>query len=446
MRGVPVVGLLLAVWAGLAAQGYLQNDAVTTHTSGITLNEVSAKSAVTDFNADGVTSNTSDKDEFIEIVNSAGTAIDIGGWTLSDNNTQFTFPTPTVLQPGRAVVVFTQGANVSNFNPGSGNMVFSTAGMALKNTGDAVGLKNTSGLYIAVHWGSGTLDPDFVSGATLVGTDVALSSSWNNGQSQSRSPDYTGSWIQHPTVPGTVNWSNNMPTVTLTNPQGSPGRKVGQDISLPVSLSRFTALAGDGQVVLQWVTESETGNLGFEVWRAAQREGPYTLLSSYRNNPALQGRFNSSERTNYQFTDRAVANGLTYWYRLVDVDVNGTRTLHGPISATPMAAGPGLLTVNPSLPRQVRLLPGFPNPFNPTTTLRFEIPAGSKGPGRTRLTIYNPLGRRVCTLVDAPLAAGTYQVQWDGTGDGGQPLPAGVYYAVLRAYNRQRIQKLVLVK
>lgn len=448
MRLISPIGLLFFLCSLLAAQGYLRNDAITTHTSGITLNEVSARSAVTDFNADGTTNGSTDKDEFIEIVNSANVSIDIGGWTLGDNSTEYVFPTPTVVPPGKAVIVFTRNADVSNFNPGAGNIVLSPPGgsdLALANTNDAVGLKNTQGLYIAVHWGSGTLSASFLSGATLVGTDVALGS-WNSGQSQSRDPDYTGSWTQHPTIPGTVNWSNNSPTVTLTNPQGSPGRKVGQDISLPVSLSSFTAAAGDGQVTLRWVTESETGNLGFEVWRADRQDGDYTLLSSYQNNPDLQGRYNSNTRTRYQFVDRFVANGFTYWYRLVDVDVNGTRTEHGPISATPMKAATEVVTVDPTVPRQLRLLPNFPNPFNPSTTLRFQVPASSQTAAQVQLVIYNPLGQTVRTLVQAPLAPGEYEVQWDATGEDGTPLPAGIYYAVLRFNQQQRIQKLVLVK
>ncbi|MCS7229541.1 MAG: lamin tail domain-containing protein [Candidatus Kryptonium sp.] len=218
-----------------SSQGYLRNDSVATHTSGITINEVSARSAIVDFNADGSTSTTTDRDEYIEIVNSSSEPIDISGWILGDNNYNYTIPSGTVLGPGNALVVFTNNADVSNFDPGPGNIVLSvpTTSFALANTNDAVGLKNSYGLYIEVYWGTGTLNSTFTSGATLVGSRVRLES-WNEGQSQTRNPDYTGSWIQHPTISGVVNWSRNNPTRTLTNPKGSPGRYNYADIPLLV--------------------------------------------------------------------------------------------------------------------------------------------------------------------------------------------------------------------
>lgn len=91
-----------------------------------------------------------------------------------------------------------------------------------------------------------------------------------------------------------------------------------------------------------------------------------------------------------------------------------------------------------------KLHPNYPNPFNPATTLRFEIPANR---GTVTLAIYNALGQKLKTLVQERLAAGAYEVQWRGDGDNGQNAPSGIYFAVLKS-NGQELQraKMVLLK
>lgn len=91
-----------------------------------------------------------------------------------------------------------------------------------------------------------------------------------------------------------------------------------------------------------------------------------------------------------------------------------------------------------------KLHPNYPNPFNPATTLRFEIPANS---GIVTLVVYNALGQKLKTLVNEPLPAGAYEVQWRGDSDNGSNAPSGIYFAVLTA-NSQELQraKMVLLK
>ena len=70
------------------------------------------------------------------------------------------------------------------------------------------------------------------------------------------------------------------------------------------------------------------------------------------------------------------------------------------------------------LPTQVRLLPTVPNPFNPSTTVRFHIPNGMTA----RVEVFDALGRRVALLADAPFAAGEHRLGFDARG-----LASGVY-------------------
>mgnify|MGYP005842254511 FL=1 len=219
------------------------------------------------------------------------------------------------------------------------------------------------------------------------------------------------------------------------------------DFSLPVQLSSFTARAGDGKVVLQWMTESEKDNAGFEILRSTDREGSYLLLSSYVHNPSLRGQMNANTRSVYQFEDCLVANDVCYWYQLVDVALSGQKTFHGPLSAIPHARGEEITnTVNPNVPRSLVLYQNYPNPFNPVTTIRFDIPQVEKEMTDISLKIFNTLGQQVKTLYRGELPAGTYSLAWDGLDEEGRSLPAGNYYAVLKVGFLSQTKSMVLLK
>ena len=92
------------------------------------------------------------------------------------------------------------------------------------------------------------------------------------------------------------------------------------------------------------------------------------------------------------------------------------------------------------------LEPNYPNPFNPTTHITFEV----KTRGHVTLRIYNVAGQVVRTLVNEELAAGRYENRpfnvWDGTNDAGQEVGSGVYFYKLTATNFTQTRKLVLLK
>jgi len=207
-----------------------------------------------------------------------------------------------------------------------------------------------------------------------------------------------------------------------------PGNLNSADISLPVTLAFFDAFFEKSNVNVQWTTESELNNLGFEVYRSFKENAEYEMLSSFVTNPDLAGQGNSSTRHEYYFTDNSAEPQTTYWYKLADVDYGGVRTFHNPVSVTTPKA----------LPSEFRLQPNYPNPFNPSTTLRFDIP--------TRLTIYNTLGQVTKRLYQEKLSAGSYEVEWDGTTDAGNQAPSGIYFVVFRAGQSSQTQKILLVK
>jgi hypothetical protein len=89
------------------------------------------------------------------------------------------------------------------------------------------------------------------------------------------------------------------------------------------------------------------------------------------------------------------------------------------------------------LPKQFALYDPSPNPFNPTTELRFDLPVS----GQVALRVYDMLGREVATLVDGVQTAGTYRVSFDG-----HELASGLYFARLTSGANTQVRKLMLVK
>jgi len=86
---------------------------------------------------------------------------------------------------------------------------------------------------------------------------------------------------------------------------------------------------------------------------------------------------------------------------------------------------------------------GFsPNPFNPSTTIRFELPRAA----RVSLVIYDALGRKTVTLVDRDLAPGAHSFNWNGRDQRGNTLGSGIYLYRLRAGVHSASGKMTLLR
>lgn len=95
------------------------------------------------------------------------------------------------------------------------------------------------------------------------------------------------------------------------------------------------------------------------------------------------------------------------------------------------------VAVETTLPRRFELAQNFPNPFNPTTTIYFQIPMTSQ----VKLSVYDLLGKEVATLVNGKIVAGSHQVVFDGSN-----LMSGIYYYRLQAGDFVATKKLLLLK
>jgi hypothetical protein len=100
-----------------------------------------------------------------------------------------------------------------------------------------------------------------------------------------------------------------------------------------IDLSSFTAIPSDRKVILEWTTESEIDNAGFNLYRAESEDGEYVRI----NISLIPAEGSATQGVSYQFVDEGVKNRTTYYYKLEDIDLNGKSTMHGPASATPRA-------------------------------------------------------------------------------------------------------------
>ena len=95
-----------------------------------------------------------------------------------------------------------------------------------------------------------------------------------------------------------------------------------------------------------------------------------------------------------------------------------------------------------ALPKTYSVSPNYPNPFNPTTTINYDIPKASD----VSLIVYNVLGQKVRTLVNNRRDPGRYNVVWDATNDAGSQVASGIYIYRFQAGEFSQIRKMILLK
>jgi subtilisin family serine protease len=180
----------------------------------------------------------------------------------------------------------------------------------------------------------------------------------------------------------------------------------------------------EGGVVLRWTTVGERNNEGFHVLRSEAGEETYGRITDALI-PSAAPEGGGAE---YTYRDESVQPGRLYYYKVREVDADGSTRDHGPYKVT--LAVPYALEQN------------HPNPFNPTTTITYSIPA----PERVTLRVYDVGGREVRTLVDAVKRPGRYEVIWDGTDARGRTAASGIYFYRLEAGKFSRTMKMMMVK
>ncbi|MGD8414490.1 MAG: Ig-like domain-containing protein, partial [Candidatus Latescibacterota bacterium] len=203
----------------------------------------------------------------------------------------------------------------------------------------------------------------------------------------------------------------------------SPGMFTILGPPVAVSITGFEASIEEGKAVMRWTTGFENGTAGFNVLRSESEEGVYQRVTE----EMIDAR-GGVKGASYEYRDGDVHANRRYFYKLEEIVEDGPSTLHGPYEVVYK------ITFD--------LAQNTPNPFNPTTAIRYSIAEAV----HVRLMIYDVAGRRVRTLVDGNQRADMYKVVWDGTNDLGQPVATGVYFYRITAGKFVRTKKMLLLK
>ena len=189
--------------------------------------------------------------------------------------------------------------------------LFSADGTAVANS---VGNLDGQSGNAEPFWEFKDLNRHSASGRTRDKHRVSLIRRFKDGKAQHG--DNIGSWKRAARIDfGEVKTYYGNPTDI-----GNPGYRYKQT-PLPVTLSAFNAEVGDTGVVLNWITESELDNAGFNILRSLFKEGPFVNV-----NPSLiQGAGTTGERNEYTWTDTTVKPNAEYYYQIEDVSFAGVR-------------------------------------------------------------------------------------------------------------------------
>lgn len=213
--------------------------------------------------------------------------------------------------------------------------------------------------------------------------------------------------------------------------------EVGSAEFMPVELTSFTAqLDANRFVELNWTTGSETDNFGFEIERKIDGQPDWEKIGF------VAGNGTASSPNSYSLIDSSVAIAL-YNYRLKQISTDGSFAYSGTVEIHVLPAG-----VNSDvsqLPETFVLEQNFPNPFNPETLIRYQIPNVGEAIA-IELKIYNVLGSEIRTLVQKNQGAGIYQALWDGRDAHGRHVAAGTYIYQLKAGDFSEARKMLILR
>ena len=194
------------------------------------------------------------------------------------------------------------------------------------------------------------------------------------------------------------------------------------DSPFPVSLTTFTASVFNSNVELNWATATEVNNYGFEIERCVASTGSVT--KAWEKIGFVAGHGNSNSPKDYSFADKNAPKG-SLQYRLKQIDTDGSFTFSD------------IVSVNNALAKSFKLYSAYPNPFNPSTRIKYAIPASTN----VSLKIYDVIGNEVATLVNEKKEAGEYEVEFNASN-----LPSGIYFSRLQSNIGIQTQKLLLIK
>jgi len=210
-------------------------------------------------------------------------------------------------------------------------------------------------------------------------------------------------------------------------------------VTLPVVLSVFTCQYLNNKAELYWVTESETDNLGWYIYR---NETSDFNTADKINDEFIEGHGTTTEQSHYLYSDNILSpnSGDKFLYWLVNISYSGIIHTYGPTMMTIPENGPQQEEFE--IPETFGLFQNSPNPFNPvaeSTNLYFHLHETN----RTVLKIYNSKGQFIKKIFEGISDKGAYC--WDGKDYQGKAVPSGIYLYILKADNDIFIKKMIIL-
>lgn len=375
-----------------------------------------------------------------EIIGLTSTAA--GGGAQSFYNLTWNCP----LQTGNFTTAATFFKNIRGLlkvvSTGTGRWIWN--GTAL--TSKTIGTYEQSGGYIDLSAGTFNTVVELTGSFTMTGGtftgDKYVTFYWNDADDNS----YDWSMDQPAVYQGNVKLSAELYdtdadpswiTVIMTNTFTKAVYRVGTDSgqTLPIELSSFTAVqTNTGKVRLQWITQSETGGLGYQVLRNQNPD-----LNSALQISSMIPATNSSYSHTYIFEDSELDGPGIYYYWLRTQFLDGTSTFFGPLLVEVTENGG---TELPEIPVVTAVKGIYPNPFNPSTTLSYELAENEL----VSLSIFNPKGQLIRKFAPVSTPPGSYRITWDGTDSNGRTVSSGVYIFRFTAGRYNDLRRAVLVK
>ncbi len=184
----------------------------------------------------------------------------------------------------------------------------------------------------------------------------------------------------------------------------------------PITLASFSGSYNSGSITMSWTTACEIDCYGYNIIRHANGSEEQV------NTQIISAIGNACESTTYQLVDDKVHAGTNYTYKLETIFMDGRSEISGTTFVK---------TLTHSLEQNA------PNPFNPITTIRYEVPVS----GFITLKVYDMAGSEVASMVNEYQEANSYSAIFDGRG-----LASGVYFYQLQAGEFTSIRKMVLMK
>jgi hypothetical protein len=196
----------------------------------------------------------------------------------------------------------------------------------------------------------------------------------------------------------------------------------------PVELASFAGEVVEERVVLNWTTGSQTNNAGWRLLRSEDGEN-YEAVGEF-----VPGAGTTEELLSYTFDDAELPQSEIVFYVLEQIDLDGSVQLSNPIEV--------LLGARfQDIPQEFGVN-SYPNPFNPSTTVSYDLPSAEQ----VTIVIYDVLGQEIRRLVDDQKAAGRYNIRWDARDNSGRSVGSGVYIAKIEAGAFSQSQKMLLLK